>query len=622
MKLAHLKIHNYRSAADVDIDVPDMLILIGPNNHGKSNILSAIEFGLSTSVKPDKDDFFSFRGDDDFSLWVEMTFSALTDQEKTTFKKYVRGDVTICIRKTARLQDGDGVEISYNGYMQEPKEWWLKSSAFERLSTREKVDSEAKEIPALSELAQGGGKFTKQRIQDFQNEYISAHRNELKFTETLEESPLLGQKNIVGGMLPEFFMVPAVRDLSDETKVKTTTVFGRLLQRTVRDMTERDPRFIELRERLQGLVAELNVRPKGSPEDASELARLETSLTNELTSWGVGVSIVVTPPEIEKVFELGTQLHLDDGLKTLAEKKGHGLQRAVLFALLRVWAKVLRAPGQTGSTKARQASESAYFAMEEPELFLHPHAQRQLFESLAKIAEVLDHQVFLCTHSTHFVDLEHYQRIAIVSKDTPRRGSTIRQCTVDLFSGDDAADRKRRFHMAAWVNPDRAEIFFARKVVLAEGETEKTLIPFLARKLGCVDADVSVVDCGCKHNLPLYITILNAYRIPYCVIHDEDYLPNPIPPEWNDEKRASERRTFEMNKEIARLIDPEIGVVEMLIPDFEGVSGISRTSAKKKGKVIAALDYFYPMPGEELPPRIAEIVRRAYCIDPPEPRNS
>ena len=89
------------------------------------------------------------------------------------------------------------------------------------------------------------------------------------------------------------------------------------------------------------------------------------------------------------------------------------------------------------------------------------------------------------------------------------------------------AERKKRFQMAQWINPDRAEMFFAQRVVFVEGETEPVLIPFLADKLGRLDPEVSVIDCGSKHNLPLYVAIAEAFRIPHVVIHDEAPLPDP-----------------------------------------------------------------------------------------------
>jgi putative ATP-dependent endonuclease of the OLD family len=620
MKLRHLKIHNYRSVRELELDVPDMLVFLGPNNHGKSNILSALEFGLSPSAKPTRGDFFAFCPEGDTTLWVETIFGDLTEQELTTFQKYVRSDRTVRIRKAAKIEEQNGAAISYNGYVQEPQQWWLKSSAAERLSSRELIEAEAKQVPELTPLLEGKGKISKQRVREFQEQYIQTRRAELAFIEALEDGPLLGTKNVAGGILPEFYLVPAVRDLSDEAKVKGTTVFGRLLQRAVRDMAERDPRFVELRDQLRTLVGELNVRPEGTGVSASALGRIESSLASELSSWNVKVSIEVTPPEIEKIFELGTELHLDDGLKTLAERKGHGLQRAVLFALLRAWGKVLRTSKGTEGTTPRQASESAYFAIEEPEMFLHPHAQRQLLGSLREIAAASDHQVFICTHSTYFIDMEQYRQIAVVTKPRAETGTQIRQSNQDLFEGQDAAERRRRFHMAYWVNPDRGELFFARKVVLTEGETEKVLFPFLARKLGCFDANVSVIDCGSKFNIPLYVAILNAFRIPYLVVHDEDPLPNPIPPDWSEDKRRKKQQLFEVNQTIVASVDTQLGHVEMLSPDFEGVGGISHTQADKKGKAIAALDHFDPKTLEELPARLSEVIRGAYQLNQREAR--
>jgi putative ATP-dependent endonuclease of OLD family len=78
MRLKRLKVHNYRSIRDLDMECQTMVKLLGPNNHGKSNLLLALEFGLSTSAKPTEADFFAHREDE--QLWVEMTFCELTDQ--------------------------------------------------------------------------------------------------------------------------------------------------------------------------------------------------------------------------------------------------------------------------------------------------------------------------------------------------------------------------------------------------------------------------------------------------------------------------------------------------------------------------------------------------------------
>jgi CRISPR-associated exonuclease Cas4 len=341
---------------------------------------------------------------------------------------------------------------------------------------------------------------------------------------------------------------------------------------------------------------------------------LEESLRSELSEWCVKVEIEVVPPLVEKIFELGTILHLDDGVRTLAEQKGHGLQRAVIFALVRAWANALRLPaGSAVSTSPRASSDSVVFAMEEPELFLHPHAQRRLARAIQEVSAAPEHQAFVCTHSTHFLDLDHYRQIALVAKPSPNEGTVVRQCTDDLFEESTTTERKLRFHMAHWINPDRGEMFFAKRVVFVEGETERTVLPFLAEKLGCFDSEVSVVDCGSKYNLPLYIAVANAFRIPYVVIHDVDPIPDPVPPDWLPEKLADKRRTFEVNDAIKGAVKHGLGIVETFSPDFEGDSGVSKTQGGRKGKALAALDHFRGKDATEIPDRIRQVVRTAFA---------
>ena len=150
--------------------------------------------------------------------------------------------------------------------------------------------------------------------------------------------------------------------------------------------------FIDAREQLGNVISSLNDR-QSHDKNPNEIAVLEETIEKELSSWSVKVNIEVTPPEMEKLFELGTNIHLDDGVRTTAERKGHGLQRAVMFAMLRSWASALRHDKteiDEKNVKPRKQSSSVIFAMEEPELFLHPHAQRTLSEALRDIAQTPD----------------------------------------------------------------------------------------------------------------------------------------------------------------------------------------------------------------------------------------
>lgn len=603
MRIKNIKIVNYRSIKDLSLDCNPLTVFLGPNNHGKSNILYALNFALTGSAKLSEDDFCAYSNTDE--AFVELTFCDLTEQEKNTFRRYTTRSKEFSFRKTSKKQHDGSIETSYNGYIDEPEQDWLKNNAIDDLTTRDAINK-----TPLKDLVPEKGRITKKAVEEAQLKFIKENVNSLTFKRVLEKGPLLGQKNVSSGILPDFYLVPAVRDLAEETKIKGTSIFGRLITRAVTEMAALNPQFTKIKKELDNLINIFNLEDDSAGVRPQQLATLEQNVAKELSQWDVKVRIEILPPEVEKIFELGTNLYLDDGIKTLAEKKGHGLQRALIFALLKSWANTIRQSKQdSDSLSPRKASESLFFAIEEPELFLHPHAQQKLKDALSELSTVKEHQVFLCSHSTHFLDLNDYKSIVLVSKPNNTIGTTIHQCTADLFEGETNREIKNRFHMAHWINPDRGEMFFARKIVFVEGETEKTLFPFLAQKIGIFDRDISFIDTGSKFNLPLYAAIANAFHLNYIIIHDEDSLPDPIPTDWNPDKLREKTRTFQFNAKIAASIDSSYGTVEILSRDFEDVAQVSRNQGQKKGKAIAALEHFANVGIDSIPDRLKEVLR-------------
>ena len=100
----------------------------------------------------------------------------------------------------------------------------------------------------------------------------------------------------------------------------------------------------------------------------------------------------------------------------------------------------------------------------------------------------------------------------------------------------------------------------------------------------------------------------------HAVLHDKDPLPGPIPADWDDAKKESKRRTFALNQEIRRLVDASLGYIEVFVPDFEGVAGVTKSEGDRKGKALAALDHFEKVDAAQIPARIQDVVRAAYRL--------
>jgi len=431
MKIREVKIHNWRSIQDLRLSSEDLMIFIGQNNHGKSNILSAILFFFG-EIGLDGLDFHRTSGE----LFVEVLFGELDENDRTTFKKYVTAQNTMLVRKKATKDGG----FSYHGYLESPQEHWLKEENIVQFSKRE--DAEA--LP-LASLLPATGRITKEAFRQAQEYFIQQHRNELTFSYEIETGPFLGAKNVAKGIFGDVYFIPSVKKAEDDLSAKGRSVFSALYARVINKMSKTNKEFQEAKQRIASLMRILNrINEDGTEnkERPPELISFEESLGTELANWSTKVDVEIIPPNIDDIFRVGATVWVDDGIRTDIGRKGQGLQRALIFALVRSLAKLTRleheatqgSSGEGTETPTRQASKSSYFILEEPELYLHPQAQRELFDSLLELSKG-ENQVFLCTHSSSFINVDRYRSICIVRKNTLEEGTSILQCTEDLFAG-------------------------------------------------------------------------------------------------------------------------------------------------------------------------------------------
>jgi predicted ATPase len=210
------------------------------------------------------------------------------------------------------------------------------------------------------------------------------------------------------------------------------------------------------------------------------------------------------------------------------------------------------------------ASHLRHFVLliEEPELYLSPHAQRHLYGLLRTLAQT-GNQILYSTHAPVFLSVDKLEELALV-RHTPSGGTS-------LFQPQPLAEAET-FRALSEFDSNRAELFLARCAVLVEGRTEKMTFPLVFDVLG-VDADkegILVLECGGKGNMPLFARIANACSVPYVVVHDRD-APHGVRPV------ESERI---VNRQIREIAGSRRTVV--LTPDFETVSGLRASNRGRK----------------------------------------
>ena len=172
------------------------------------------------------------------------------------------------------------------------------------------------------------------------------------------------------GIFGEVYYVPSVKKAEDDLSVKGRSVFSALYARVINKMSETNKEFQEAKQKITSLMRILNKNNENGSENKErppELRSFEESLEAELANWSTKIDVEIIPPEIDDIFKVGTTVWVDDGIRTDVGRKGQGLQRALIFALVRSLAKLTRQEREVhkefveegAEVSSRQASKSS-----------------------------------------------------------------------------------------------------------------------------------------------------------------------------------------------------------------------------------------------------------------------
>jgi CRISPR-associated exonuclease Cas4 len=542
MRLSQLRIKNFRSFKDSgDIRIEPLQSFVGENNAGKSNILAAVEVFLTSGAGGVSADDYN---DADEPIVITATFSDLTAAERRPpLRKYLLGDKLILEKQIALVPDKKNPakkkpEAEYHGYIALPRDWWLSvEGVVKEKGSKPKWKDVAAEHGLVDFVTDDKGAINQKSYETGITKYLELHP-EVAFVEPAPgETQALGLQSVLLDAMPSFHLLPAITDYSDEIdKRSTSTNFRRLMSDLSERILQADPRYQEITASIKRLTNLLNAPREGEirPEADARLAVLESvedrirDLIAKLMPTVAKVHLDVLVDEVPEVFSRGVSVRIDDGKDTDVLYKGHGMQRCVVFALLQ--ALVMNQRGQLlpqGEAQGAAAEvRTIILGIEEPELYIHPQIQRAIFSVLREFAR-LD-QVLYVTHEPAFVDLANYHEIAVVQKPSVQSGSRVTQCEKGVL-GD--PEERKGFQFFNSFGVQQNELFFARNVVLVEGDQDLIAVLAIGRHLGLFkefpeEIGYSIVKAGNKEEMPKFMKVLAAFGIPFVVLHELDGDPN------------------------------------------------------------------------------------------------
>ncbi|MFC8360398.1 ATP-dependent endonuclease [Streptomyces griseorubiginosus] len=511
MRMIRARIENFRCLQLAEVRFDGVTSIIGPNGVGKSTILRALDwfFNGEKGTSLDVDDLCVEAGNS--RIRVEVEFDSLTPQDREELGHYApEGVDSLTIWRT--WDNGDD-KITGKGMTFPPFE--SVRSQPNATAKRKAYNALREERPEL-ELPSAGSEALVEEAM------IVWERNH---PDRLVESDIQAN-NFFGfagkgklASLFEFILVSAdLRALEESTDTRSA-IFGRIIERAV-DRKIADAELADLDARLNLERARISTR-----NFAPQLDLISKELTKAVEVFSAGRNVTVSPVDNPyKPVRASFKVSIVDGpVETTVERQGHGFQRAMIIAAL----KLLSDRGGEGSR-----SKAVCLAIEEPELYQHPVQARAFSQVLRKIAEDPNQmaQVAYATHNPIFVDPHHFheiRRISRVRNSTSHRAISIAHVRVDdvieKLSGFVPEERVRKQIGAAILNR-LPEALFASAVVLVEGETDKAVLEGSATRDGAPLAveGVHVAEAGHKTAIYLSHAILTLLGIPCFAVFDAD----------------------------------------------------------------------------------------------------
>jgi len=163
--------------------------------------------------------------------------------------------------------------------------------------------------------------------------------------------------------------------------------------------------------------------------------------------------------------------------------------------------------------------KDALIVIDEPELHLHPRWQKILMGLFGQLAKDTGNQFLMATHSPAFASPETIKYISRVYSEEQR--SRI----VTLNDSKQLPSAKHLFNIVNSQNNER--VFFSDLVILVEGISDRIFFEALFRHFEKQQSSgrvFEVVSVGGKNLFKQYASLLDAFKVPFVVIADLDYV--------------------------------------------------------------------------------------------------
>ncbi|MCW0053347.1 ATP-dependent nuclease [Burkholderia pseudomallei] len=465
--ITDVRVSNFRSLANIEVELNDLTVLIGANNAGKTSFLDAMFASIGSGRK--------MLGQDDIRLMPEEAMPPKdrqvvvdvrirpVDESGTVVDTFPAGSFWTALWGPGIVQD-DQTFAEFMAF-RTTLAWRVEKAdyAVERLFLKEWKPFE---------------------------EWIDTPTQDKPITAAQLEPVAL-------------HYIDAKRDLEDDLRRQ-----GSFWRRMTDDLGLSEADVAAMEAELTGINQQI-------VDKSSMLQRLKTNLADlqaVVSADSAGIDIA---PVARKLRDLskGVDVSFSTAGAQSFPLARHGMGTRSLASLL-----VFRAFAAWRGDVAAQNNDKLHsvLALEEPESHLHPQAQRSLFAHIKKIKG----QRVVSTHSPYFAGQAQLEDLRLFIK----RGGDTSSRKLNLSELEKADDIRK---LQETVIESRGDILFAKAVVLFEGQTEEQALPIWAEAYwgaSIHELGFSFVRANGTDYFP-FIWLAKSLEIPWYVMADGEAKP-------------------------------------------------------------------------------------------------
>ena len=341
---------------------------------------------------------------------------------------------------------------------------------------------------------------------------------ELFWVDTLEIDPAEDACHPVSAAdrgLIQLYYTPASRDAAAQVRATTGALAARLLraiewssetEKAVQDATENLATAFEGESAIAAIGKALQARWSGLHDDVVD-TKPRLSLVSRRFEEVVN--------KIAVIFEQGPNGQ-ERGLDALSDGQQSLFYFALAAAVFDLEREVVDCTVEGFRDDTLRIPALTLFALEEPENHLSPYFLARIVGQVRSLTDAGNAQAIITSHSPAVLSRVNPREVRYCRCDPATRISTVKK--IKMPTGIDETAKFVRGAMLAY-----PELYFARFVLLVEGDSERIVLPALAEALNLLidPAFVAIVPLGGRHTQHFW-RLLKHLGIPHATLLDLD----------------------------------------------------------------------------------------------------